>query len=96
MKAGKPMSAVVCRYCQSENVVKYGRIHNGKKRYMCYDCHRQFTPDAQKKYISEEQKQLVDEMLTKRVSIAAISRATGISKSWLYRYVKRQNTPINP
>lgn len=88
------MNSIVCRYCRSENVVKYGHIHNGKKRYICYDCHRQFTPDAQKKYISDEQKKSVDEMLLKRVSIAAISRTTGISKSWLYRYVKRKGNPM--
>ncbi|MCS6781631.1 MAG: hypothetical protein RMI89_03850 [Gloeomargarita sp. SKYBB_i_bin120] len=50
--------------------------------------HRQFTPEARKKYISQAQRQLVDKMLLERLSIAAISRVTGISQSWLYKYVK--------
>ncbi len=82
------MNSITCRYCQSKNVIGYGHIHNGKKRYMCHDCHRQFTPSAQKKYISKEQREMVDKMLLERISIAAISRVTGISKSWLYRYIK--------
>ncbi|WAS06147.1 IS1 family transposase [Gloeomargaritales cyanobacterium VI4D9] len=69
-------------------MISYGHIHNGKKRYICHDCHRQFTPSAQKKYISKEQREMVDKMLLERISIAAISRVTGISKSWLYRYIK--------
>jgi insertion element IS1 protein InsB len=89
------MSTVTCPSCQSGNVVKYGRIHNGKRRYICYDCHRQFTPDAQKKYISAEEKKLVDKMLSEKVSIAAISRVTGISKSWLYRYVKSKGSHLS-
>ncbi|MCS6783320.1 MAG: IS1 family transposase, partial [Gloeomargarita sp. SKYG98] len=69
-------------------IVKYGHIHNGKQRYICYDCHRQFTPEARKKYISQAQRQLVDKMLLERLSIAAISRVTGISQSWLYKYIR--------
>jgi len=60
------MNSITCRYCQSNNVISYGHIHNGKKRYMCHDCHRQFTPDAQKKYISDKQREIVDKMLLER------------------------------
>jgi putative transposase len=31
-----------CKYCQSNNVVKYGK-YNGVQRYFCYDCDRKFT-----------------------------------------------------
>jgi len=34
---------------------------------------------------------MVDKMLSERISIAAISRVTGISKSWLYRYIAALN-----
>jgi IS1 family transposase len=84
------MSAITYPRCQSQNIVQYGYIHNGKKRYLCYDCHRQFTPEGKKKYISEEQKQMVNKMLLERLSIAAISRITGISQSWLYKYLKHK------
>ncbi|NJL99981.1 MAG: IS1 family transposase [Synechococcaceae cyanobacterium SM2_3_2] len=42
---------VTCPECNSSNVVKYGKIHNGKQRYRCHGCHRQFVSTATKKYI---------------------------------------------
>ncbi|MEM1009148.1 MAG: IS1 family transposase [Myxococcota bacterium] len=32
-----------CPQCQSEIVVKNGRIHNGKQRFLCKSCARQFV-----------------------------------------------------
>lgn len=82
---------VVCPECDSSNIVKYGKIHNGKQRYRCHDCHRQFVPTATKKYISDEQKSLIDKLLLERLSLAAISRITGISESWIQRYVNNKS-----
>ena len=33
---------MICKYCQSENVVKYG-THEGIQRYWCKDCKRKFA-----------------------------------------------------
>jgi len=33
---------LMCLSCQSEHVVKNGRIHNGKQNQKCKDCDRQF------------------------------------------------------
>jgi len=57
------MDSITCRYCQSNHVISYGHIHNGKKRYMGHNGHRQFTPDAQKQYISDGQRETVDKIL---------------------------------
>ena len=36
----------ICKYCQSENVIKYGS-YKGVQRYYCKDCKRKFSnPDA--------------------------------------------------
>ena len=32
---------MICKYCQSENVVKHGKA-NGKQRYLCKDCGHKF------------------------------------------------------
>ena len=37
---------MICKYCQSENVIKYGKLKN-VQRYFCKDCKRKFAnPDA--------------------------------------------------
>ena len=38
------MNNVLCKYCQSPNVVKYGTFQ-GIQRYWCKDCKRKFVPD---------------------------------------------------
>jgi putative transposase len=35
---------MVCKYCQSSNVIKFGTF-NGVQRYWCKDCKRKFVPD---------------------------------------------------
>jgi len=37
--------SIPCKYCQSENVIKYG-IFEGSQRYWCKDCQRKFVPDT--------------------------------------------------
>jgi transposase-like protein len=44
-----------CPNCRSENIVKNGSIHNGKQKYACKECRRQFVLD-QKNAISQEKK----------------------------------------
>ncbi len=37
---------IICKYCQSENVIKYGKLKD-VQRYFCKDCKRKFAnPDA--------------------------------------------------
>ena len=36
------MGEIVCKYCQSENVIKYGKLKN-VQRYFCKDCNRKFA-----------------------------------------------------
>lgn len=79
-----------CPQCQSENVVKNGRIHNGKQRYLCYTCGRQFVENPRNKVIPPETWELVDKLLLERISIAGISRVTGISEVWLQKYINRK------
>ena len=76
-----------CPRCGSENVVKNGSIHNGKLKSKCNDCEKQFVINPTKKYIPKEAWDLVAKLLLERISIAGISRVTGISEPWLQKYI---------
>lgn len=77
----------VCATCGGERTVKNGHIHNGKQRYLCQDCGRQFVQDPQNQPISQETKALIDRMLAERMALAAICRVVGVSEAWLQGYV---------
>jgi IS1 family transposase/transposase-like protein len=84
------MTCPKCPKCSSENTVKNGHIHNGKQKYSCKDCNRQFVENPINKTISEAIKALIDKLLLERISLAGISRTTGVSLNWLYGYVKKK------
>jgi insertion element IS1 protein InsB len=79
-----------CPRCQSEKVVRNGYIHNGKPKYACKACGRQFVDNPQQKRISDQTKAVVDKLLLERVSLAGIVRVTGVSARWLQDYVNRK------
>lgn len=79
-----------CPRCQSDAVIKNGRIHNGKPKFACKQCGRQFVEESQQRVISAETKALVDKLLLERVSLAGIVRVTGVSTRWLQYYVNQK------
>jgi len=79
-----------CPRCQSEKVVKNGRIHNGTPKFACRICGRQFVEAPTKRTISNETRVLVDSLLLERISLAGIVRITKVSPSWLQTYVNRK------
>jgi transposase-like protein len=76
-----------CPRCGSSRVIKNGYIHNGKPKFACKDCRRQFVEDPVWKPISAETKALIDKLLLERVSLAGIVRVTRVSAQWLQDYV---------
>ena len=76
-----------CPGCQSKRVVHNGHIHNGKAKYSCKDCGRQFVENPQSNRISDEKRALVDKLLSERLSQAAIARVVGVSERWVNGYV---------
>jgi insertion element IS1 protein InsB len=76
-----------CPRCRSSQVIKNGRIHNGKSKFACKACRRQFVENPEWKPISAETKALIDKLLLERVSLAGIVRVTGVSAGWLQDYV---------
>ena len=78
---------VGCPGCGSSRVIKNGHIHNGKAKFACKDCQRQFVENPAWKPISAETRGLVDRLLLERLSLAGIVRATGVSARWLQYYI---------
>lgn len=83
-----------CPDCQGENIIKYGKIHNGKQRFECKDCGRQFVENPQNRTISEETGELIDRLLPEKLPLAGIARVTGVSESWLQNYVNKKYEEI--
>jgi len=84
-----------CSECDSQNIIKNGSIHNGKPKFMCKGCGRQFVENPTKKIISQETWDLVDKLLLEKIPIAGISRVTGISEPWLQKYINNKYENID-
>lgn len=72
-----------CPNCVSARTVKNGRIHNGKQRFLCQECGRQFVEQPTKKVIDSAKRELIDRLLLERISLARIARAVQVSEMWL-------------
>ena len=72
-----------CPICASSQTVKNGRIHNGKQRFKCHNCRRQFVEQPTKKVIAQATRELIDRLLLERISLAGIARAVQVSEQWL-------------
>jgi transposase-like protein len=83
-----------CPLCTSTKTVKNGRIHNGKQRFKCHDCGRQFVEQPSKKVIDQATRELIDRLLLERISLAGIARATQVSEQWLQTYVNEKYAKV--
>ncbi len=79
-----------CPTCHSSHVIKNGSIHNGKKKYACHTCGRQFVEDPQFRVLSDATNAMIDRLLVEKISLAGIARALGVSETWLHAYVKEK------
>jgi transposase-like protein len=80
-----------CKKCESEEIVKNGKIHTGKQRYRCKKCGYQFT-DSEKRWnaVSEQTIKIIDRMLLERISMRGIKRVVGVSWDWLQTHVNKK------
>jgi insertion element IS1 protein InsB len=85
---------MVCPSCGGTKLVKNGHIHNGKQRFLCRGCGRQFTPEATKKVVSVETKAQIDKLLLEKIPLAGIARAMDVSETWLQGYVNQKYQQI--
>ena len=83
-----------CPRCTSSQIVKNGHIHNGKQRFKCHSCGRQFIEHLTTKVIDQATRDLVDRLLLERISLAGIARAVGVSEQWLQTYVNEKYAKV--
>ncbi len=81
---------LTCPSCGSKDIVKNGRIHNGKQNFKCKACRRQFVEDPQNQRIAQPTKDLIDKLLLEKMPLAGIARVCDVSESWLQDYVNRK------
>ena len=83
-----------CPKCGSSAVVKNGSIANGKKKFSCKECSRQFVENPERRRITDAEWRIVDRLLLEKISTAGIARAVLISKRWLQIYVKKKRDEV--
>ena len=94
---GEPIPA--CPRCHSAHVVRNGKTRLGSSNFLCRGCGRRFVADPKKGPVSEARKQLIRRLLLERLSLRAIARSVGVSRSWLQQHVNdlyREETPQEP
>jgi len=78
-----------CPSCNSEIIKLNGHIHNGKQNHRCLSCGRQFVEHPTNKVISEKDKELLNRLLSERISLAGIARSLEVSEIWLQGYISK-------
>ena len=71
---------------EQQEIIKNGKIHNGKPRYKCKNCGLQLVENPQKRRITEETKKIIANCLLKKVSRRGIHRVTVVAVSWIQEY----------
>lgn len=79
-----------CPRCRSQRIVMNGTIHNGRQKYQCNACKRQFVENPQNKPIAQEDKDLTDKLLLEKIPLSGIARVVGVSERWLQNYVNQK------
>jgi transposase-like protein len=82
------MNTLTCPTCQSRTIKKNGSIHNGKQKYECLSCKRQFIENPQNKLIPEETRERIRRSLLERVSLEGICRIFDVSMTWLLDFIE--------
>jgi transposase-like protein len=83
-----------CPICTADQTVKNGHIHNGKQRFKCRECGRQFIEQPTKKVINAATRELIDRLLLERISLAGIARVAQVSEPWLQDYVNQKYAQV--
>ncbi len=79
-----------CPACGSRHLIKNGSVRKSKPKHQCKSCGRQFVVNHTKNTVSQEIKQLIDQLLLERISLRGIARVTQVSWSWLQDYVNQK------
>ena len=88
-----------CPRCSAAHVVRNGENSAGTPTFRCRACGRRFVERPRKGPVTPDQEALVRRLLAERLSLRAVARATGRSRSWLQAFVNalyEDGTPHDP
>jgi transposase-like protein len=79
-------------------VVRNGPTHSGVPSFRCRECGRRFVARPRTGPVPDDRQALIRRLLAERLSLRAIARAVGVSRSWLQGFVNRvyDDTPRAP
>src|SRR5947209_18031626 len=85
-----------CPRCPSAHVVRNGPSPGGTPTFRCRGCGRRFVAAPRKGPVSAERRELVKRLLGERLSLRAVARVTGLSRSWLQAVVNDLSAEPTP
>ena len=88
-----------CPRCCATHVVRNGKTKAGSPNFLCRGCGRRFVAAPKRAPITQERRELVLRLLLERLSLRAIARVAGVSRTWLQGFVNdlyREQTPWEP
>lgn len=94
-----PPAIPPCPRCSATHVVRNGANAAGTPTYRRRGCGRRFVAAPAKGPVPEDRKALVLRLLGERLSLRAIARITGLSRSWPQPFVNNSyehRTPWEP
>ena len=77
-----------CPRCESSNCSKNGH-KNGKQRYICKQCRRQFVEFYSRRGYGDELKQHYLKLYVNGMGFRAIERSTGVNHNTVIKWVKQ-------
>ena len=80
---------VLCRHCQSRNVIRHGKDGNGVQRFRCRDCARTFREQPGSSAHPEAMKAQVLAAYQERPSMRGITRVFRVSRQTLGVWLKK-------
>ena len=87
---------LLCRHCQSHNVIKHGRDKRAVQRFRCHDCRRTFQNPADDRRYSDAFRAQVLAAYHERASMRGVSRVFGISRLTLADWLKKSLAKKKP
>lgn len=79
---------ICCPHCESLTARKNGSTHNGKQKYQCLSCSRQFVESPENKVIPDYTKERIRRSLIERVSLEGVCRIFDVSMPWLLEFME--------
>ena len=77
----------ICPHCMNADTCRNGHHPNGKQKYLCCSCRRQFVHNREQKLISESTRKEIRKLLLQRLSLRSICRLQNVSLPWLLKNI---------